>query len=728
MSPTTLAPYPGLRPFRIDEAHLFFGRDREIVDITGRVAADQRVFLVGPSGSGKSSLINAGLIPQLEGEAAWSPGGGWRVIRLRPGADPLEALARAVEGAVPGVVARDLHQVLRARTTALADLLRQHASGCRVLVIVDQFEEVFRRRALLRSSDGWVDEVEHFVDLLLAASDPAGGPAHLLCGLRGEFVGRCGEIEALASLVNRSLYLLPPLSSAAVSEVVCRPAEAFGARVEPRLVVELQALTEAEDVPLPVLEHALLRAWRSAEARGPVMTLGLDDLQAAGGLSQALGKHADEVLAGVTGAREADRELVGRLFRRLCFIDAAGVRQRNPARVEELATLVVGADAARVEGLLGPFVDAGLLTVDAPTGGWAPETTVDVAHETVFGRWPTLRAWLDQEASDVNLYRQLALSVSLAAGRSVTLLEPVLVRGEALLGRVGALGAWARRLQDPTLGPLAAEVERVLRENRQRVDRDREKRIAEVEDAAERRVRDTERTRLTWLAAFAGILIIGMLGWLVAVQTAKADVQKAAAQASENQKLALMDALAWAAERVDDLRTDQEKLITEVGNLKASLDLAVQVAEEFHSSALTSAQRADRLSELKGRAEADRAAVVKALAAAEKSAKAAEEERQQLEADAKRIRESLSAEARKLAEQLAARTEEATRAEQAAKEAGRLLTQAKTQITDLTEEKKKAEDDLRRLQEQHPKCGAAAESGSPVAADPAPPADAAAGP
>ena len=218
----TINPFPGLRPFRIEESHLFFGREGQTDEVLLKLARHRFVAIVGPSGSGKSSFIYCGVLPILYGGFLAEAGSGWEVIVARPGHAPIDNLAEAVLKRNAQYAADDddekkikrtiFSTLLRSSSLGLVEAVR-HAGGkhdVKYLVLVDQFEELFRYK------DGQevnaVNEALAFVNLLLEASANKEAPIYVALTMRSDFIGDCAQYPELTSRINDSHYLIPQLT------------------------------------------------------------------------------------------------------------------------------------------------------------------------------------------------------------------------------------------------------------------------------------------------------------------------------------------------------------------------------------------------------------------------------------------------------------------------------------------------------------------------------------
>ncbi|MFJ4585611.1 nSTAND1 domain-containing NTPase [Streptomyces echinatus] len=353
-------PYKGLARFETGDSARFFGRDRLTADLLDLLRRQRVAAMFGPSGSGKSSLLRAGLIPALQHlqEPSLRPA----AIRiLTPGHDPARTHARVLNpaGTSPGGPA---------------------GPGVDTFVIVDQFEEIF---TLCHDPA----ERDRFLDLMMTAHRPA-NRLRVLIAVRADFYGHCAEHRRLADALRDASLLIGPMHPAELRAAIVKPAAAEGLTVERALTSRL--VEEVADAPggLPLLSHVLMETWR--RRRGKTMTLA--SYEAAGGLGGAVAKTAEDVYRRFT---QDQASAARRLLLRLVTPGDGTPDTRRPTQHTELRD-VAGEETAEV---LEALTRARLLTLD--------DDTVDLAHETLLTAWPRLRGWIQQDREQLRLQRKL---------------------------------------------------------------------------------------------------------------------------------------------------------------------------------------------------------------------------------------------------------------------------------------------------------------------------------
>ncbi|OON81011.1 nSTAND1 domain-containing NTPase [Streptomyces tsukubensis] len=404
--PGAVCPYRGLASYRPQDARWFFGRRRSTDALLDQLRAAATtgglIMLVGTSGAGKSSLLNAGLVPVLrDGALREGSGRAGEVLPLVPGADPLTELTRRIPDLAelirrapdPAAAAEpDSSQFTReARAAVAAWVARQAPSDARPVVIVDQFEETFTLCS---------DEARRrtFIQLLHAACTPAedGSPAPVLVvlGIRADFFEECLGYPELSDALQHRHMVLGPLTTAELREAVTSPAKAVGLELEPGLA-ELIVREVSSDGPrgthagvLPLLSHALFATWQRRKAG----RLTLAGYAAAGGIQGAVAATAERAWSDLgPTARTAARLLLLRLVR--LGEDTQATRRRETRR--QLAR--ESTDPEMTEESLEALAHARLVTLDADT--------VEITHEALLHAWPRLRGWIDEDRNG-NLLRQ----------------------------------------------------------------------------------------------------------------------------------------------------------------------------------------------------------------------------------------------------------------------------------------------------------------------------------
>ncbi|MCX4986597.1 helix-turn-helix domain-containing protein [Streptomyces sp. NBC_00572] len=356
----TPSPYRGLARFEPGDQDVFFGRDRLSDDLHALAHEHRVVAVLGPSGSGKSSLLRAGLIPRLR-RPSHPEGTGPRVAAVRiltPGAHPLD--------------------------THLPALVPADGEGD-TWVIVDQFEEVFTLCTV-------PDQRAAFIAALLAA-ERADSRLRVVLGIRADFYGPCLEHPELAAVIRAAGLPVGPMSESELRQVITKPAAAHGLIVERGLTARLLDEVTAERTALPLLSHVLLETWRRRQGR----TLTLDAYELAGGLRGSIAQNAESVYARLDEDR---RDLARRMLLRLVTPGEGTPDTRRPTTRVEVDDL--GPEAREV---LAHLVRGRLVTLD--------HEGVDLTHEALITGWPRLARWIEEDRDHLRLHRRLTEAAEL---------------------------------------------------------------------------------------------------------------------------------------------------------------------------------------------------------------------------------------------------------------------------------------------------------------------------
>jgi WD40 repeat protein/energy-coupling factor transporter ATP-binding protein EcfA2 len=519
-------PFPGLRPFESTETHLFFGRDGQSSELIRRLKRTRFLAVVGTSGSGKSSLVRAGLLPALQGGLMASAGSDWRIAIMRPGVNPIGNLANSLatsnvlgtgDETQAEMQAALAETTLRRSSLGLIELVRRARKKLdnngqplfhdyeNLLVVVDQFEELFRFKQLIEDENS-TEDAAAFVKLLLEAVRQQDEKIYVVLTMRSDFLGDCAQFFELPEAINDGQYLIPRMTRDERREAITGPvAVGHGAMTEP-LVNQL--LNDVGDNPdqLPILQHALMRTWdywlghrRNGEA------IDLDDYNAIGGMAEALSLHADEAYEELNAEQKVIAE---KLFKGLTEKGADNREIRRPMELQEICK-VTNASEAEVIAVIEVFRRKGRSFLMPPptdplTGAAIPltgESLIDISHESLIRNWKRLKTWVDEESRSARIYRRLAETAVLhkegGAGlwRDPDLSIALVWREESQPNEV-----WAQRYH--TEFPLAMNF----------LDESVAARDAQLASEEARRKKEINRTRLTALVCVLGFLISTGMG------------------------------------------------------------------------------------------------------------------------------------------------------------------------------------------------------------------------
>jgi WD40 repeat protein len=424
-------PFPGLRPFEFHENHLFFGRDGQSERLIEKLSQTRFLAVVGTSGSGKSSLIRAGLLPSLLGGMMGSAGANWRVALMRPGNDPIGHLALALHSRDAfgpedeenrSLQVAITEATLRRGNLGLVEAVRemQIPTGENLLVLADQFEEIFRvdQGDDLRALE---NDKAAFVKLLLEAVRQHESAIYVVLTMRSDYLGDCAQFQDLPEAINEGQYLIPRLTREQRREAITGPIAVGGAFVTPRLINLL--LNDVGDNPdqLPILQHALMRTWeewkvrRSDHAAKHVgEKLDLCCYEVTGGMSAALSVHADEAYQDISREMgERGERLTEAMFKALTEKGADNREIRRPLTLAEICA-ITEANEDEVRDVIEKFRAPGrsflMPPADVPL---SLGSLIDISHESLIRNWKRLSVWVEEESESARIYLRLAETAEL---------------------------------------------------------------------------------------------------------------------------------------------------------------------------------------------------------------------------------------------------------------------------------------------------------------------------
>jgi ABC-type dipeptide/oligopeptide/nickel transport system ATPase component len=400
-------PFPGIRSYEIEEDDLFFGRELQVKELIDKLSQTRSLAIVGSSGCGKSSLIKAGLVPTLLKNKSDQLQGQWRLSVFKPGDDPIGNLAAAL--------ANGLHQsepitdTLKSGPHGLTQVLRQQNNERLNLIIVDQFEELFRFKKTRAHN---LAEAAHFVDLLIQTINQKEVPAYVVMSMRTDFLDDCTEYRDLSEIINRGYYLVPRMKSVERRMAITGPILYKGGAIEEDLVQRL--LNEVGDDPdqLPILQHALMRTWDywSLNRIGE-QPISMVHYEAIGTMKEALSVHLEEIYSELRD--QSGKFLAEKLFKALTDVGTDSRGTRRPTQLQEICTL---ADAKTTEmvRVIDSFRETGrAFLMPSLHVELEDATTVDISHESIMRVWVRLRKWVEEESQSAQLYLRLSKSAEL---------------------------------------------------------------------------------------------------------------------------------------------------------------------------------------------------------------------------------------------------------------------------------------------------------------------------
>ena len=407
-------PFPGLRPFNINESHLFFGRDGQSDEILQKLSENRFVAVIGASGSGKSSLIYCGVIPILYGGFITDAGSKWEIIKTKPGNSPINNLSDSIADSFrinSDVESSDQSNIissfLNSSSLGLVEAIKQfkREKDENIFLIIDQFEELFRYKRDTNNLNS-INESIAFVNLLIEAVKQTSVPIYVVITMRSDFIGECSQFQDFTKLINQSNYLVPQMARDDLRKAVSGPIAVGGARITPFL--EQQLLNDIGDNPdqLPILQHALMRTWDYWENNhNNNSPINIEDYNSIGRMGKALSMHANEAFDELT---QKQKQICQSLFKTLTEkgYDNRGVRR--PSSVKEIAA-IANASIDDTIKVINIFRERGRSfiypSIEFPIN---ENSIIDISHESLMRIWDKLVVWVKEENESIQMYIRLS--------------------------------------------------------------------------------------------------------------------------------------------------------------------------------------------------------------------------------------------------------------------------------------------------------------------------------
>ncbi len=580
-------PYKGLRAFKSADHEDYFGQEKLIDKLVKRLSetGENSHFLavIGPSGSGKSSLVKAGLIPALWRGAI--PGSErWYVVEMLPASHPLDelevALTRIASTQAHNLrehLERDQRGLLRAAQIVLPD------DGADLLLVIDQFEEVF---TLLEDEAARV----RFLKLIHTAVTEPRSRVRVVITLRADFYDRPLEYPDFGELVRSRMETILPLSAEGLERAIARPAERVGVSFETGLVSTIIQEIHYQPGALPLLQYALTELFEQRQGR----LITHENYRAIGKTTGALAKRAEEIYSELTPEQQATAQ---QMFLRLVTLGEGVEDTRRRTLRSELAAIV--ADSETMDEIIDTFSAYRLLSLDHDPATRSP--TVEVAHEAILREWERLRGWLNASRHEIRLQRQLATAVAdWRAGKQDL---SFLLRG----ARLEQFEKWSQETQLALTPDEHAYLAASLAQRQQERTDEQERQARE--QRLERRSRNFLRGLVVMLAlAFIGVTIFALFALDRETQiqgayaTSQANLTRAEREAEVNHSLVLANAaedeqatgstelalmLALEAYRIPDPPAEAERVLRAVADEPGSRAILTAFTSQVNAVAVS---------------------------------------------------------------------------------------------------------------------------------------------
>ena len=529
-------PFPGLRPYSIDDTHLFFGREHQIDDILLKISKNRFVTIMGYSGSGKSSLLFCGLVPILYGGFVTSAGPDWNVISTRPGTSPISNLTESVlefmlktNRLQPDGVEMQrafINSVLRSGSDGLIKVAQYLHKGKseNSFFLIDQFEEIFGYREQMESSEA-LNDAQLYVNLLLTAIQQDKVSTYVALTMRSDFIGECSIFAGLTEQINNSNYLVPQMTREQKRSVIEGPVAVAGGKISQRLMKRLLNDVGNTQDQLPIFQHALMRTWDYwVQNHEPGEPMDLRHYNAIGKINTALAQHANEAFEELSSR---DKEIAEVLFKNITERNQLNRFMRRPCRLGLVAELCEASEE-EVINVVDHFRRPGRsFLMPAANISLHSDSMIELSHESLMRIWTRLEGWVNEEYESASMYKRLSEA--------------------AAMYQIGKTGLW--RPPDLQLALNWQKKQKPTREWGQRYDEAFERAIvfldtsritydAELKNQEMMQRRVLRRTRATAVilgVAFIVAIILFVFGYLQKIQ---ADQERLAAEASRQEAIA----------------------------------------------------------------------------------------------------------------------------------------------------------------------------------------------
>ncbi len=542
-------PFPGLRPFRRDENHLFFGRESQVSEVLDKLIKNKFIGIVGNSGIGKSSFVNCGILPKLEQDINETKNK-WHVVNFRPGAGPLKQMSLALkeELKVTGLYNDDTDEEKAVDTSDKMSELGQEfysTTGKKLLIYIDQFEEIFR---FPEGNEAESNEIATFIEIIINSIKKADEPISFIITIRSDFLGDCSRYPEFTKAINNSQFLIPQMTREEKRAAIVGPVEVMGAKIEDQLIdTILKSIGDRHD-QLPLMQHCLMRSWdywQSVKVGNEAISL--SNYEAIGGMEKALSVHANEIFNELDPNK---KKICERLFKCITEKGAEGRSVRRPTSIREIAQ-IADADKSDIIVIVEHFRKPGrtLLTPSSDVI-LTEETIIDISHESFMRIWEVLTEWLEEEHEAIKEYLRIAEAAEMhQSGKGGLMKSPDLQMALNWQQENNPSKAWGIRhhkAYDRTMQYLAFSEKKFIQEQRLK-----------------------EKLQKLRLAVFKTIAVVFGLGAIVALafffyaQQQRKEAIKLQKVAAEQTEVAKEQAIKAEKSAEDALRQKQKALISE---------------------------------------------------------------------------------------------------------------------------------------------------------------------
>lgn len=520
-------PFPGLSSFESHDSELFFGRESHIIALRKKLSITRFLAIVASSGSGKSSMIKAGLIPSLQqSQLDGTDTGAWNIVLFKPGATPIQNLIQALKIELPGFGGGvDQFEKKAEEDPSILCNLLEEIQDKNTLLVIDQFEEVFRYKHEDSDSTG-PDETSRLIGLIMDLIRKRDSRVYIVLTMRSDYLDACTNYEGFTEIVNQGYYLLPKMNLEEIKKAIVMPVQLRKGSISDELVELLLREVGSRYDSLPILQHALMRTWNHWERQDRSKPMGVDDYEAIGTMKEAIARHAEEVYHDLPG--DKSRLATQKIFTSLIELAPGDIGVTAPTHLRKIMR-VTGLSQDLLTDVINRFREQGTaFLTPAYTQDIDQDSFIDFSLERIKVLWGRLHEWVVDETESAKLYKKLASSAQLyQAGKTGLLVNPELQIALKWLKEKKPSQAWAEKY-DPYFERVLNYLDhsRIEFENALKNNEDKQKR---------------ELKRARYFAVVMGVGSLMSLMFLVISLVLRYDAEQSRKQSLEKEKVALAE-------------------------------------------------------------------------------------------------------------------------------------------------------------------------------------------
>lgn len=520
-------PFPGLSSFESQDSELFFGRESHITALREKLSVTRFLAIVASSGSGKSSMIKAGLIPSLQNaKLKGTTMDEWDIVLFKPGAMPIHNLIQALKSEIRelGTEIDDLEKNVKENPTALTRLLKSIRAR-NTLLVIDQFEEIFRYKSE-EAELGVYDEASQLINMIMDLVREESSRVYVVLTMRSDYLDECTNYPGFTEVINRGYYLLPKMNLEEIRRAIIMPVQLRNAGITAELVEMLLTEVSNNYDSLPVLQHALMRTWEYWESQDKSKPIDTAHYRAIGTMKDAIARHAEEIYHDLPG--EKSRLAAQKVFTSLIKLAPGDIGVISPSLLSKIIRATELPEQLLID-VINRFRQRGTaFLTPSYTQEIDQNSFIDITLEKITILWGRLQSWVVEETESAKQYKKLASSAQLyQAGKTGLLVNPELQIALRWLKEKQPSKIWAEKY-DPYFERVINYLDhsRIEYENAIKNNEDKQKR---------------ELKRARYFAIVMGVGSLMSLLFLVISLVLRYDAEQSRKQSLEKEKVALSE-------------------------------------------------------------------------------------------------------------------------------------------------------------------------------------------